>query len=320
MGTGSVFNVECGGLDIEGGTVTGGPVTTTATHVPLTFGASVPVDSSGTIEFAGGQSSPLSGVIAAGWTVDVAGTLTATAGSGNAGTLEWINTFNNGISDVGTFTNSGTLDVQAANEKINAPNFVNTGTISLTGSQAALSFTYDNPTTPGVFDNSGPIDVANGDTITVGNENCQTGVNLVTTTGSAINSSGTVDEQCGTLDLNGGSVAASGPLTAEPIGGFGVTVNFDSGLAANTGTAGSDTVDVTSTHGTVEGTIPVGWTVNDRAAMTIAPGTTNAGTLNLPGFSTVSDTGKFTNSGTIDDQAGFQGAALSVADLVNTGV
>src|SRR5581483_4453677 len=74
------------------------------------------------------------------------------------------------------------------------------------------------------------------------------------------------------------------------------------------------------THGTVEGAIPVGWTVNDRASMALAPGTTNAGTLNLPGFSTVSDTGKFTNSGTIDDQAGFQGAALSVADLVNTGV
>ncbi len=318
IGSGGIFDVACGGLDIEGGTVTGAPITSGGNHLALSFGASVPPASTGTIDFSGGSGATLSGTIASGWTVDTTSPLAATAGAGNAGILEFANQFtSNSLTDPGTFTNSGTFDDVASNIGISSPDFVNTGTVSLTGSQSVVTFTYDNATTPGLFDNSGTLSVATGEQVIVGPQSCTQGVNLVTEAGSTINAVGAVTEKCGTLDLNGGAVTASGPLSVAPVGH--ATVDFAGGLAAGPGTAGTDTVDITAAGSTVEGTIPVGWTLTPISPTTIASGTTNAGTIILPSnVYTVTGAGTFTNSGTVDVPANGS-VNLAIPHVINTG-
>ena len=130
--TGGVFQLaDHSTFDVTGGTVTSGAVTTQVTlgvgPSALSFGSSVPAQSSGTIDVT--ASMALSGTIPAGWTVEVEnGTLTATQGAGNQGTLD----FDGGqtLGGSGTFTNAGTFVAQQS-VNVNVASFTNTASGSV---------------------------------------------------------------------------------------------------------------------------------------------------------------------------------------------
>ena len=309
------FSVPCGGIDIQGGTVTGGAIETGGNTLALTFGTAVAAGSTGTIDLSGGGMT-LSGVIASGWTVETDAGFDAKSGSGNAGKLE-VNGVSGAMTVSGTFTNSGTFTLDKVGLSIDAPDFVNTGTMSVVGTTSASSdvtFDYDNATTAGVFTNQGTLDVVSTHgSVIVGGEACTTGVNLVTSPTSVIDNQGTVDERCGELDLDGGTVTSAGPLTVEPIGH--ATVDFGPDLVAGTGD-GADTVQTQGSGITLEGAIPSGWTIDELGnTLTVATGTSNAGTIDIHG-SGLTGTGTFANSGTVDS---ISGGDIDFPQLTNTG-
>ena len=124
-------------LDVTGGTMTSGTVTTQVTlgvgPSALSFGPSVPTSSSGTINVT--ASMVLSGTIPAGWTVDAdGGTLTAAPGAGNQGTLDFDGSET--FSGSGTFTNAATLVAQQS-VSVNVASFTNTASGSVADTPAA---------------------------------------------------------------------------------------------------------------------------------------------------------------------------------------
>ncbi|HTW99016.1 MAG TPA: hypothetical protein VMD59_09580, partial [Acidimicrobiales bacterium] len=309
-------SVQCGGLEVEGGTVSSGALVTGPSTVSLTFGSSVAADSNGTIDLDGASS--LSGVIAAGWTVSSTVGFDAAPGAGNAGTLDFLDS-GNGITSTGTFTNSGTLDASNATN-LDVADLVNSGTVETTTGNGSLDFDYDNATTAGIVENSGTLEAAAGTSIAFGPSNCKTGEDLETESGSTIEATGGISEVCGEVDLDGGTITAAGPLeVSHGNAGPSVTVDFDSGLPAGSGATGTDTVDVYSPSTVLEGTVPSGWTVavdTGGAATSLGSGATNDGTIDLLGGPGLAGSGTFTNAGTIDATAGTN---LDVADLVNSG-
>ena len=318
--SGGEFYIGCGGVVINGGTVSApveangitGPIETSDSPVSITFGPSVPADSTGTIADASSLTT-LGGVIASGWTVNVtnyATTVNAATGSGNAGTLD-MGAGGEHLEGTGTFDNSATLDVVSGGT-IDVADLINSGTIdnSAPSGRSGLTFGYDG----GTIHNSGTISVGTNQYITVGSQDCVTGEDLIEGgANSSLVPTGDIYMQCGELDLDGGSITSAGPVLVEPVGQ--VLVDFDTGLGADTGPTGSDTLETSGGGVTMEGAIPAGWTLDALSSLTVNAGSSNAGTIELnSGFT---DTGGFVNSGTMEVPQGGS-ATLNVADLTNT--
>lgn len=195
-----------------------------------------------------------------------------------------------GVTNNGTFTNSGT-----------APGVTNTGTFDNSGTAGAV-------TNSGTFTNSGTAgDVTNTNIFT----NLINGIiNSLTNSGTATNS-GTVT----TTVTNTGTIQNDGTVTG--------TVTNTSGTFTNTGATG----DVTNA-GTFTNTGAVG-SVNNSGTFTQSSGTsgsiTNSSIANISGGATadVTNTGTFTQSGgtttTINNLGAFNLSGGSTGNVTNSG-
>ncbi len=317
VASGGTFAVECGLIDVEGGTISSGVVTTGDTHIGLIFGASIPSTSAGAIQIPGGAVT-LTGTVAPGWTVVTlnGGTITAAPGSGNDGVIQFTST---AVSDTGAFTNAGTLDASGGGT-LNVADLVNTGLLEMTAYNAssadALTLNYDSTSGPAVLDNTGTIHVDENQTLYVGPQNCHNGTDLVMQ-GGTIDAPGTFALQCGELDLDGGTISSAGPAQVFTIGQ--TMVDFDTGLGTGS-VPGTDVVAFHDSGGVAEGLIPSGWTVSIVGnPISVAAGTVNDGSLDFADYGAgLTDTGTFTNNGTMTVASG-DGATINTPDLENTG-
>ena len=314
-------------LDLKGGTSTG-PGTIDAAPVGtvlVDFDTGLQDGTGGTTDTVrlSGTTNDVEGTVPAGWRLEETdSTPNYLAGFVNDGTIDFAN-YNSGIVDTGTFTNNGAIDVLSGEGgNISAPTFVNTGSITETSTSSntgGISFVYDNATTPGVIDDSGTIDVEGG-TVEIGPAGCDTGEDLVTMAGSTLTIAPTnadVYLRCGELDLDGGAIAAGGPIQVAP--GYQDAVVFDTGLGAGSGGT-SDTVEFEGAPISVAGSVPAGWTLDEtNHTPTYAPGFVNDGLIELDSYgSGITDAGTFTNNGTVDEVAD-QAGNVSAATFVNTG-
>jgi len=299
-------NVDCGGLTVNGGTITNGPTAGSVTMSPvpagesLRFGATPPAHAEGTIKLSG-SGTTLTGTILSGYTVDQPnGNLPFTGSAGNEGTLI-LGGFS-ALSGPGTFTNAGTITV-GNSYTISTPTFLNKGTIDV-GAHDSLAFSYDSTTTPGAVDNTGTITVTATGSVTMGARSCKNGETLVLGKGSTVKSAGTFDIQCGGLTLAGGSVSTAGPVNVSPIGKVTVTFTKNTG----TGTGGStDTISVTSTGTTLVGLVPKGWTLESDVTVTALTKAGNEagnqGVFDLTSGGKLVDSQDFYNYGTFETSA-----------------
>jgi hypothetical protein len=293
-------------FDMDGGSVTTGILHTNqflgAAAPTFNFAAHVPAGSTGTIDDVNGGA--LHGVIPKHWTVEVTGgSLTASPGSGNAGTLEY-NTNNSVLLDPGTFINSGTLvDDSAGNvQNIAVTKFVNTGMVIANGPglgfQAAPT---SQPAVPAVtFLDQGSVKVDHGGIFSSGGASNTTFI---------LPPGGTIDVITGTFnianystfDMEGGSVTAGLLRTSQFLGAAPPTFIF----AARVPAGSSGAIDDTN-GGTLHGVIPMHWNFEvTGGSLTAWPGSGNAGVLTLDGFQFV-DPSTFTNSGSVIDNQGVQ--------------
>ena len=281
-------------LDVEGGSVTSGVITTTTllgtTASEVEFGSSVPAGSTGTVDLA--SSVTLSGTVPSGWTVNITGgSPTVTPGSGNDGAIVW-DDGNSTFADSGTFTNAGTFtDESSSNtQDIAVVDFVNTGTVT----SDSEGFELCGGSSSDLFDNQGAVTVGTGGVVSVD-------------TGTFESDSG------GTIAAAGGTFALANHSTFEVAGGsvtsgdVGTVVTLGVGpsnltFAPSVPSGSTGTVELTSSI-TLNGTIASGWTVdsNSGSTLTAAPGSGNDGTLAFGsgGNNSFDGTGSFTNDGTM---------------------
>jgi len=254
----------------------------------------------------------LSGIIPAGWTVEVTpfSALSASAGSGNAGTLEY-NTDDSTFLDPGTFTNSGTfIDVSTGfSQQIAVADFVNTGVVVANG--PGLSFGAAPTSQPAVpsatFLDRGSVRAARGGVFSSGGAAHTT---FVLPFGGAIEAVGVFNiANYSTFDMDGGSVTVGVLRTSQFLGAAPPTFNF----AAHSPAGSSGTIDDTN-GGTLHGIIPKHWSFElTGGSLTATPGSGNAGvfTLDYSGYPFL-DRGAFTNSGAFVDAE-----PVAVRDIVN---
>ncbi|MGO9456199.1 MAG: beta strand repeat-containing protein, partial [Acidimicrobiales bacterium] len=314
---GGSFTVRCGSLTLAGGSVsTAGPLTVQPIgKVSVDFTTAAGTGTGGNADTVAirGNNATLAGAIPAGWTVSSDVTLNVVAGASNAGHFNL--TYGGKIVDAGKFTNSGTLAASVtASAAVTVPTFDNSGTVSAL-TKSTLQFIYDNPTVPGVIDNTGSFSLATKATVTVGSQSCKSGEKFELAQNSTISNHGTFVLQCGELTVSGGTVGATGPVTVRPLSK--VTVDF-SGEAIPGASGGADTISVLAAGATLQGAIPTGWTFETDRVVTVAPATSNAGTITLASGGKLAGSGTFTNSGTLDAGAGAA-AKVTVPVFDNSG-
>ena len=132
--------------------------------------------------------------------------------------------------------------------------------------------------------------------MTIGSQSCKSGEDFELAHGSTVSNHGTFVLQCGELTVSGGTVGATGPVTVRPLSN--VTVNF-SGGAISGASGGADTISVLAAGATLQGAIPAGWTFETNRVVTVAPGSSNAGTITLASGGRLTGSETFTNTGTL---------------------
>jgi hypothetical protein len=310
-GTFNIANLSA--FDMNGGSVTAGSLRTSqflGLGAPtFNFAAQVPAGSSGTLNDTNGGA--LHGVIPRHWRVEVTGgSLTATPGSGNAGTLEY-DTNNSTLLDPGTFTNAGTLvdDSTGFSQQIAVADFVNTGTVVANGPGLGFAATpTSQPAVPAAtFLNQGNVRVSHGGVFSSGGAASTT---FILAPGGTIATTGTFNiANLSTFVMGGGSVTAGMLRTSQFLGAAAPTFKFGAHLPATSSGALDDT-----NGGTLEGVIPRHWTFElTGGSLTATPSSGNAGVfaLDYTGYP-MRDPGVFTNAGTFMDAE-----PVSVGDLVN---
>ncbi len=321
------FVLQCGSFTVNGGSITAaGPIDVTPIgHETVTFASGLPAGSGGGDTFDVNRiGSTFGGDIPAGWTISVQGTTAGlAAGTTNAGTIT-LNGFST-LNGAGAFTNTGTFDATGGGgTNVSIPAITNSGTVEVTGTTSptdseSLAFVYDNATTPGTIDNLGTFSTMPNQTMIIGSESCVKGEDFTQEATATIDSGGTLDFQCGALNVNGGTITASGPITLAPISAEAVT--FVPGLV---GTGGNgDNIVLGRAGTTFHSFIPPGWTIlTDGVGMSALPGTGNDGTIINRGdqtFTGISDSGMYTNAGTFLETAINSGFVGLVTAFLNTG-
>ncbi len=317
----------CNQLSLDGGSITGtGQLLVSGARGPasdaVVFGPGLaPSPAAGVTDavYTGGAS--LSGTVPAGWTLVSTGALDVQPGMVNLGRVD----FNGGYDfyDAGGFVNKGIFAITgksgANSNDIEARRFTNYGTLTASGPGTVFGNYADAPGASFTFYNRGTFLVEPGALVVFGQSNgsyCvdqHDPVTLVQEPGSTIDNHGSVDFYCNRLDIDGGKVVGSAPVSVNAAQGPGsVTVSFAPGLSLGTGSRGAlGTYDAT-----LAGTIPSGWDVDATGDLVTAPGAKNAGTLVLAGNAELSGPGRFVNNGTMS----LAGASLDEATFVNNGV
>jgi hypothetical protein len=256
----------------------------------------------------------LVGTVPTGWTMTYGGfaELSATSGSGNAGTFIW-DTDDSTFADAGTFFNSGTFvdSSDGFTQAIAVGRFVNTGTVR----SSSTGFATNGPANAGCsmckFVNWGTVDVNAKDVFSSGGT-------FVLEHGGTIDATGNFSiANLSTFDVDGGSVTSGVLSTGQFLGRGPATIAFASKLPA----ASAGTIDV-STGVNLTGVIAKHWVIENSGGSITATSSGNAGTFEWTAGiddSTFSDNGTFVNSGTFtDDATGFT-QAIQVLRFVNSG-
>jgi hypothetical protein len=256
----------------------------------------------------------LNGTIPAGWKVAEASwvALTATNGSGNAGTFT-LGTGDTTFVDVGTFTNSGTFedDSSGLTQMIEVGDFVNTGRLVSAGGAFGTAGPTNNPPCPKcTFVDIGTVQVNPKQTFSSGSI-------FVLAPGGTIDAQGSFGiANESTFDVEGGSVIAGEATSTQFLGLSEPTIKF----AADLPSTSKGTIDITSSAD-LQGIIPRHWALDVSGGSVTASNSGNEGTFlwDHDDNSTFSDATTFVNSGTFTDTTTGWSQQIEVSRFVNTG-
>ncbi len=294
------FGIGSGGtIEVAGGTVTDGDIGEdyflgTCIH-GIVFDAGISSASTGTI--AGSCPVTLTGTVPTGWTVDAGGSVTATPGSGNAGSIV-LDGDDQTVSSTGTFTNAGSLidEDGGFSQSLEVADLVNTGTVSSAepaGSSSGPSLSLADGTND-VFEDQGTVAAGASSTISV-----ETGTFQLDEGGSVTAGPGSFGLGTGgSLVVDGGTVTGGAIQTFEFLGTCATSMRFGSTIPADSAGTINNSCPIT-----LSGTIPAGWTFDTSTSLTAASGAGNAGTLDLEGNNLV-DGGSFANTGLLETDGG----------------
>jgi hypothetical protein len=288
VGTFDIANMST--FDVEGGTVSGGPLGTSQflNQGPATIEFTAPGAASSTGKIDVSTNVNLQGVVPRRWAVyDSSGSVTAVA-AGNDGTFEWTSSADNSaLSSTSTFVNSGTFVDSAAGltQEISLPRFVNDGTVISNAPAFGISVR------PGV-----PSDFVDNGTVLVGPKG---GFNaagtLVLDRGGLIEDRGSFDIGGTVLELDGGSIKGKPPSNPYHLGSGTTTLDF----VAPSDVASSGTLDV-QTLTDVQGQVPAHWQLDVTGGGLAVDSVVNGGTIEWATSSPLTVTGTFGNTGTMD--------------------
>jgi adhesin HecA-like repeat protein len=256
----------------------------------------------------------LNGTIPSGWKVAEASwvALTATSGSGNAGTFT-LGTGDTAFVDSGTFTNSGTFedDSSGLTQMIEVGDFMNTGKMVTAGGAFGTAGAAYNPPCPKcTFVDKGTVQVDP-------KQGFSSGSIFVLAPGGTIDAKGSFGiANESTFDVEGGSVTAGVPTSTQYLGLSEPTIKFGAGLAS----VSKGTIDITSSAD-LQGVIPEHWALDVSGGSVTASNSGNEGTFlwDHDNNSTFSDATTFVNSGTFTDTTSGWSQQVEVSRFVNRG-
>jgi len=306
-------DVVTGPLQLVGGTVNGGSMTTSGSNDVQVVAATIPY---------GGplNSAPLA--LSGGWlddltndgTVDVTGTVLTLSNVTNSGTVNGTGgaTFN----VLGTFTNDGTVNVTGT--VLTLSNFTNSGAVNGTGG-ATIQFlgTWDNTNGSISVDSASSLDL--GTPASASTDPIDPPA-LADGTAYALSLSGV-----GTITVaNGATILLGGLMTADQFTAFrslpGVSIDLSQDTVVLAGWLDDSPADNPNTGGVLAFTTATG--AVDLAGALISQGTiTSSGTgaLNVEDFAPLALSGgwldNLTNDGTVD----VTGAVLTLSNVTNNG-
>ncbi len=289
---------------------------------PLRSSATLAAGTSGFLQLGGvnggkGQyvgNCTLNGTIPSGWKVAEASwvALTATSGSGNAGTFT-LATGDTTFIDSGTFTNSGTFedDSNGLTQMIEVTDFVNTGRVVTAGGGFGTAGAANNPPCPKcTFIDKGTVEVGPKQAFSSGSI-------FVLAPGGTIAAHGNFGiANASTFDVEGGSVTAGVPTSTQFLGLSQPTIKF----GANLPNVSKGTIDITSSAN-LQGVIPKHWALDVSGGSVAASNSGNKGTFlwDHDDNSTFSDATTFVNSGTFTDTTTGWSQQIQVSRFVNMG-
>jgi hypothetical protein len=256
----------------------------------------------------------LNGTIPAGWKVAEASwvALTATSGSGNAGTFT-LGTGDTTFVDGGTFTNSGTFedDSSGLTQMIEVGDFVNTGRVVTAGGAFGTAGAAYNPPCPKcTFVDRGTVQVD-------AKQGFSSGSIFVLAPGGTIEAQGSFGiANESTFDVEGGSVSVGVPTSTQYLGLSQPTIKFGTDLPS----VSKGTIAITSSA-YLQGVIPKHWALDVRGGSVTASNSGNEGTFlwDHDDNSTFSDATTFVNSGTFTDTTTGWSQQIEVSRFVNMG-
>ena len=240
--------------------------------------------------------------------------LIASDGSQNDGTIEF------GGDDVaftgsGTFTNNGSVidDSPGFTQSVTISDFVNLGTVEAelpSGSTSGPTLELADGSATS-FDNQGTVAAGSGSAIDVWG-----GTFVLDPTGTVTAGPGSFGVgNGGATEINGGTVTGGAIQEIEFLGTCASSFTFASGIAETSSGSIAGSCPVA-----LNGTVPTNWTLEAGGNLVVAPGTVNDGAIQLDGGNlTLSDSGTFTNNGTISDTSTGNVQDIAVADFVNLG-
>jgi hypothetical protein len=252
----------------------------------------------------------LNGTIPSGWKVAEASwvALTATSGSGNAGTF-MLGTGNTTFVDSGTFTNSGAFEDGSGGQiqMIEVRDFVNTGSVVAAGAGAfGTAGAANNPPCPKCkFVDKGTV-------LVEPKRSFSSGSIFVLAKGGTIRAQGSFGIAEGSIfDVDGGSVTAGVATVLS-----GPTISFGKHLPS----VSKGTIDITSSAD-LRGVIPKHWTLDVSGGSVTASNSGNNGKFlwDHDDNSTFTDATTFVNSGTFTDTTTGWSQQIEVPRFVNTG-
>ena len=316
---GIVFGTQVALPAPSGATGTPGTLTCVSTIFGVTYTVEATMD--GVLQIGGFEPDTLTGNCTMSGdntgTIDVESglsSLIASDGSQNDGTIEFVGddvTF----AGSGTFTNNGSVidDSPGFTQSVTISDFVNLGTV-----EAALpSGSTNGPTleladgSATSFDNQGTVAAGSGSAVDVWG-----GTFVLDPTGTVTAGPGSFGVGYGgSMEINGGTVSGGAVQEIEFLGTCANSFTFASGIPATSSGSITGSCPVA-----LSGTVPSNWTLEAGGNLGFAPGSVNDGAIQLDGGNlTLSDSGSFTNNGTISDTSTGNVQDIAVADFVNLG-
>jgi hypothetical protein len=238
--------------------------------------------------------------------------LTATSGSGNAGTFT-LGTGDTTFVDSGTFTNSGTFedDSSGLTQMIEVGDFVNTGSVITAGGGFGTAGAAYNPPCPKCrFVDTGTV-------LVDPKQGFSSGSIFVLAKGGTIKARGGFGiSNESTFEVEGGSVTAGVPTSTQYLGQSEPTIEFGTHLPS----VSKGTIDITSSAD-LRGVIPKHWKLDLSGGSVTASNSGNNGKFlwDHDDNSTFSDATTFVNSGTFTDTTTGWSQQIEVPRFVNTG-